>query len=385
MSQEGGGLKQYSTALLNILSDDLDNTYYILHNSNDPEVINIINCHDNLFLISSHISKERRWERCLFLLYKTYNTVERIRKGSNFKPIVWSYVERICKKYKIDLIHSPFQTVPYSKTKVIWTLHDVQELHFPEYFTSYQRADRARGWVENISLGSHIIVSYQHIKDDILKYFELKSEYVTVCLLDMQNLWIDNVVDFKHDLSFNDSIPIKYFLYPANTWQHKNHRILVEAVNKLKTQGNDEIKFICTGHKTDYYYDEIVPLIDKYDLHNNFHFIGLVEESVLLALYKNARCVVIPTMYEAGSFPLMESLLLNIPVICSNVTSLPEAIQNEKFLFNPLDLEYLSNLLDMAWFDDNFTEECRNNSIQQSAKLKTKSALKIIKRVYKGL
>jgi glycosyltransferase involved in cell wall biosynthesis len=55
--------------------------------------------------------------------------------------------------------------------------------------------------------------------------------------------------------------------------------------------------------------------------------------------------VVIPTLYEAGSFPLLEAMSLQAPVICSSVTSLPETIGDTRFVFDPLDIEKMASLI----------------------------------------
>jgi glycosyltransferase involved in cell wall biosynthesis len=65
----------------------------------------------------------------------------------------------------------------------------------------------------------------------------------------------------------------------------------------------------------------------------------------LLWLYRNAALVVIPTEYEAGSYPLLEAMMLGAPVICSNVTSLPDAIEDKRFVFDPYDENALAALI----------------------------------------
>ncbi|MFM6269887.1 MAG: glycosyltransferase, partial [Dolichospermum sp.] len=62
-------------------------------------------------------------------------------------------------------------------------------------------------------------------------------------------------------------------------------------------------------------------------------------------LYKNCALVVVPTLYEAGSFPLLEAMFLEVPVICSSVTSLPETIGDSRFIFDPLNIEEMGNLI----------------------------------------
>ncbi len=83
------------------------------------------------------------------------------------------------------------------------------------------------------------------------------------------------------------------------------------------------MKLICTGTKSDYY-PEIAEQVEQLGLEDLVLFTGLVPEDELCWLYRNAVLVTIPTEYEAGSFPLYEAMMQNAPVICSDVTSLPE-------------------------------------------------------------
>ncbi len=103
-----------------------------------------------------------------------------------------------------------------------------------------------------------------------------------------------------------------------------------------------EIDLVCTGNKTEYF-KTIQSVIDELDLSKAVHFLGIVSEEDLIGLYKNARLVVIPTLYEAGSGPLYEAMRYGIPVVCSNVTSLPETVGNSEFVFNPNNLEEMTD------------------------------------------
>ncbi len=92
--------------------------------------------------------------------------------------------------------------------------------------------------------------------------------------------------------------------------------------------------------------------------------------------------VVVPSLYEAGSFPLMESIFLNVPVICSNVTSLPDTIGDDDFIFDPTDSSSLKNKLKQLWLDENFRKKSLANSLIQKQKLSETGALNKILRAY---
>ena len=77
----------------------------------------------------------------------------------------------------------------------------------------------------------------------------------------------------------------------------------------------------------------------EYQLEDQVTFLGFVNPIELRALYKLCSSVVIPTKFEAGSFPLWEAFLMGVPVACSNVTSLPEQAGGSALLFDPDNVE----------------------------------------------
>ena len=121
-------------------------------------------------------------------------------------------------------------------------------------------------------------------------------------------------------------------------WPHKNHKNLVKSIKLLKEKGI-VVNVVLSGDSNSKNGDIVKEMIHQYNLQNQFTLVGIVNEAELYNLYKNSQGVVIPTLYEAGSFPLVESILMEIPVICSNITSLPETIGNQEFIFDPNSVE----------------------------------------------
>jgi len=274
---------------------------------------------------------------------------------------------KILLEKKISLFHVPVQYAPIYKTKipVIITMHDLQEYHYPEFFSFKEKLHRKVNNKIAILDSDRIIVSFNHVKNDILKYFKVAEEKISVCPPPFADNWFAEsketvwiMLSKKYNLNKN------FILYPAATWRHKNHLSLLSAIENLVREKND-IQLVCTGKKTDFY-KEIHSKILEFGLSENVHFLGIVPEEDLIGLYKNARLVVIPTLYEAGSGPLYEAMRYGIPVICSNVTSLPETIGNVDFIFNPNNLEEMVKKIKLGLFDN---ESRKRNIINSKEKM----------------
>ncbi len=351
LSKTQGGVYQYSLALLNILAKGNSNyQFFIFCYNPDKDIQRIVNTYSNFKLTTISTPLYSKKKLSFFKLFNRIFRVLGLKKRFRKEDIY----DAIVKSHKIDIIHTPYQyLIKKPKVKSITTLHDVQELHFPEFFTSTQRAYRAVNYKKAIDGADAVIVSYKHVKQDITNYFEKPEDAVHTILLDMQDLWFDKISNRNKTCIDHYQLPEKFLLYPASTWAHKNHLHLLEAIKQLN---NPDIYLVCTGNPTDHYEKTILPYIESENLSQQVRFLGIVSDEVLFELYHTCRAVVVPTLYEAGSFPVMESIIMGIPVICSNVTSLPETIGDERFVFDPKDILDISNKIQKIYFDIDYRE-----------------------------
>ncbi|GIW21797.1 MAG: hypothetical protein KatS3mg068_0804 [Candidatus Sericytochromatia bacterium] len=375
ISKSIGGVYNYSLNLIKTLLSDKENNYYIYNFNEDKNIKSLVNNLENFFIINQKKYSESRFDN------KILRLKEIIKNNLNLDIKIKSKLDFVCKKYKIDIVHCPYQYLPNTSKKRIVTMHDVQELYFPEFFTSEQRAYRAVNYKKAIDNANKIIVSYEHVKKDLVKFFDKNPDDIEVILMDMKNLWFEKFINKKVEKldKYKD-----YILYPAITWKHKNHKNLIIALSNVLKK-NIDINLVCTGYKNEYYYNELEPLIKNLGLEKNVYFEGQVEEEYLYKLYKSAKAVVIPTLYEAGSFPLVESILLNVPVICSNVTSLPETIQNNEFVFNPYDIEDMTDKIINIISNNEYIRRNLDNSKRVSKMLSNNNALKKLKELYSNM
>ncbi|NNL20407.1 MAG: glycosyltransferase, partial [Ignavibacteriaceae bacterium] len=203
-----------------------------------------------------------------------------------------------------------------------------------------------------------------------------------ICLPSFAGEWfLTDKITAKTILKEKYELNNLFLLYPAATWKHKNHVNLVKAIAML-SEDNWDLQLICTGNKTKHY-QSIKEKIDSLKIVGKVNFLGIVEEEDLIGLYKTTALVVIPTLYEAGSGPLYEAMRYSAPVICSNVTSLPETMGNDNYLFNPNSVEEITYLIKRMLTDDIFRKENLKNSKRRMEELKSMDYAKKIIDVYK--
>src|SRR5690242_9117410 len=132
--KDWGGVKQYSSTLLRILKDDKRNHYFVYNDLKDPVMADIIK---DIPLHSVISSKDiyRPTTKVKNFFIRILNFISRV-SGSKRRIEHCDDFTSFCKKKSIQIVHCPYQFIPMTKAaKLITTMHDVQELHFPEFFT----------------------------------------------------------------------------------------------------------------------------------------------------------------------------------------------------------------------------------------------------------
>ncbi len=389
---KAGGIFSYSIGILKLLISSAEvDKIYLIHSGDQRKYFEeyftgkvdpvLVDRDDRLTALSYSVSY---FLYDIYSIYKDYlKTPGRLGFLKDISNLLNPYL-RVLKKLNVDLLHVPVQFAPVYEAPfpVITTMHDLQEFHYPEFFPPAERLHRAINCKKALEKSNHVIVSFSHIKYDVLKYFEIGEDRISICPPPFAEEWFSKkTFTAKDELIKKFALPDKFILYPAATWKHKNHTALIEAVSVLRKKGID-VSLICTGNKTEFY-NLLKKQADDLGLSDYVKFLGIIDEEDLIGLFKLAGAVVIPTLYEAGSGPMYEAMRYGTPVLASNVTSLPDSMGDDRFIFNPKNIQEMSKLIERILTDDNFREDNINNSKQRIESFKQYNYSKNFIDVYK--
>lgn len=284
----------------------------------------------------------------------------------------------------IDVIHFPYQSFIQTSLPSIFNPHDLQHLHYPQFFSK-----SIIEWRENMyPAGCHnsnmVVVASQWIKQDIAKHYKIYPPKIQVIpwappTLSLKSPTPKEIAEVKSKYPLNDP----FAFYPAMTWEHKNHLRLLDAVAYLRDSENLIINLVCTGNKIPYFFPEIEERLAKLNLNNQVKFLGLLPNSELRAMYRLAQFVIVPTLFEAASGPVFEAWQEGTPVACSTVTSLPEQAGNAALLFNPNSTEAIADALKQMSTDQNLREELTKNGTKRLNDFSWELTAKAYRAVYR--
>jgi glycosyltransferase involved in cell wall biosynthesis len=255
------------------------------------------------------------------------------------------------------MVHFPHQSAFVTGVKSIYQPHDLQHLHLPQFFTKREikiRESRFRAFCDQASL---VVVGTTWARDDVVCAYDLPLEKVAVIPLApvidaYPELGAVEVERLRTDLQ----LPHEFCFYPAQTWPHKNHEALLRAVALLRKRDGLVVPLVFSGSATPYL-GRLQALVDELGLKDVVNWVGFVEPGQLRALYRLARCVVVPTLFESASYPIYEALSAGVAVACSNVTAIPKQVGDAAIIFDPHSVDDIAAAIKRLWTDIELRQE----------------------------
>lgn len=178
------------------------------------------------------------------------------------------------------------------------------------------------------------------------------SEYSKSRIVDWLNISPDNVVNVGNGISGDFSVSgeklygdKKYVLCTGNRKGHKNEKSALAAFASAEL-GSD-VSLVFTGEPS----KELMDYAAQHGIEKAISFAGRLSEAKLAALYRGASVVLFPSYYEGFGLPIVEGFASGVPVVTSNVTSMPEVAGGAAVLVDPYSIDDIRNGLSKAYYD----------------------------------
>jgi glycosyltransferase involved in cell wall biosynthesis len=245
-----------------------------------------------------------------------------------------------------DLVHS---TCSYIHPELldfpgVLTIHDLQHLHHPEFFSAAQLREREI-YRESAERALHIICISEFTRRDVHQRFGVPLEKMTtIWNIPSAQTWREIEARARRRLLRRMGIEGPFLFYPAQSWPHKNHERLVAAFAQARSEIPRDIKLVFTG-------SAFAPghpagrLIAEHGLGSRVMHLGLRSPLEMRALYQECLALVFPSLFEGFGMPVAEAIIAGKPVACSNRSSLPEIAGEAAVMFDPEDEDQMGRCM----------------------------------------
>jgi len=371
--QNKTGLGNYSRSLLSIL-----NRYFpaLQYNLFAPKKTNLfdIDSHQNF-----HIIKPQNF------FYKKF-------------PSLW---RRIGIVKQIDLAHLDIyhglsnelpKNIEKLNIKTVVTIHDLiferfpETYHFDERYTHRWKIKRA------CKIADEVIAISEQTKNDLIEFYGVSPQKISVCYQSCNPIFEKTISEIeKNNIKRKYQLPDQYFLFVSSITARKNLISICRAMIVLKDILPIPLVIIGDGKKEK---NEVKQLMKENGIEQRLIFLNEFSEAKedcfttaadFPAIYQQALALIYPSIFEGFGLPILEALWSRLPVICSNVSSMPEVAEDAALYFAPDDSNQLAQHLQAIASDQQLVKILKDKGREQAKKFSTENYANQIIKIYKSL
>ncbi len=229
-------------------------------------------------------------------------------------------------RHRVELMHHAGGLVPLVRSgPVVETVHDFQPVAMPENFSRVKRSYLRRWAPWSARTAKRVITITEWVADDVSQRSGAPRERFRVVphgnvVVNPASGARQAAVRAKYGL---DEDP--YFLFPAITYVHKNHRLLVDAMKAADRLLPDQsFRLVLAGGEASEE-GNVRAAIAASPVAARIVRTGRIPAADLEALYDAAAAVLFPSRYEGCGIPVLEAFAHGTPVVASDVGALPES------------------------------------------------------------
>lgn len=260
----------------------------------------------------------------------------RLAKGRPLRVLVENtWLASQCRRRSLDLVHHFGGTVPFvGVDPSIVTVHDLQPLDHPKRFGLIKRLYLRVMLPWSVRRAEAIVTVSEFCRSRLVERLNVDPQRVAVVPAPV------DASSTASDMPLAAAVPdlaSPFVLYPALTYSHKNHEVLLRALAHLAADRVDVALVVSGGPgPLDAKLDN---LADKLGVGSRWHRLGRIPPAVLDGLYRQAVAMVFPSKYEGYGLPVVEAMVRGCPVVAADAGSLPEVVGSGGRLVDPDDVE----------------------------------------------
>lgn len=251
-------------------------------------------------------------------------------------------------------------SAPARRARRVVTIHDLTPLLFPEWHNAEVRryGPELRRTLRDQDL---ILAVSEATKRDMERHLAIPSERIRVVPLAAAERFVVPSKDHVERTLERHGIRRPYVLHTGTFEPRKNHVRLFEAFAQLPK----DPELVLVGTKG-WLNQEVFGAIRRLGLQDRVRILGYVPDDELPALYGGATMFVYPSLYEGFGLPPLEAMACGVPVLTSDVASLPEVVGDAALLVDPYSVEELAEGMRRLWDDGALRSDLSRRGLERA-------------------
>lgn len=248
----------------------------------------------------------------------------------------------------VDVAHGAFHLLPAArKARRSVTVFDLSPIMHPETHDPAQ-VRLHRRMLEHAAHRADLLVALsQSCRDELVAILRADPERVAIVPGAVSLKEFSGGIDYKRLRVLKDSFGIRrdYFLHVGTVQPRKNLPRLIEAYGHVRKRLPECPQLVLAGHVDG-------AAVGRINLAGGVgeavRCTGYLSREDAVLLLRGAYACVYPSLYEGFGLPILEAMAARVPVLTSNVSSMPEVAGDTALLVDPLNVDSIeAGLIDL--------------------------------------
>jgi glycosyltransferase involved in cell wall biosynthesis len=268
----------------------------------------------------------------------------------------WS-VRKILNKLNPDLFFSPDGLLCLGwNGRQHGVIHDLNFFHFPADLKWSNRIYYNHFFPKYAEKAVRLATVSNYSKQDIAKSFKVDPAKIDVVYCGINEFLHPVTEETKWKVKNRLTAGNEYFIFVGTLHPRKNLLRLLTAFDLFKTQTSAGMQLVIAGRPS-YKAEDIYRFHSQMKYKKDVKFTGRIDDDEINDVMASAFATVFVPHFEGFGIPIVESMQCEVPVICSNTTSMPEVAADAALLVDPFDNNGICNAMVRMYAENGLREE----------------------------
>lgn len=304
-------------------------------------------------------------------------------------PLLWYIwfeisIPSVLKREKADVFFSPDGYCSLkSRVPTLMTIHDLAYVHYPNQVSRLTKMYYEYFVPKFVKRAEKIATVSDFVKEDIVKQFNISSEKIfrahNAARAEFQPIAESKIFQVRQEYSNGEP----YFLYYGAIHPRKNVVRIIQAFEKFKEEHAGNLRLLLVGRLA-WQTDEVSQILRQSKYATDITHIDYLSDD-LPKIVASAYAVVYTSLFEGFGLPVLEAMQSGVPVITSNVSSMPEVAGDAGICVNPLEISQIANAMKKLVEDKILYRSLQEKGIERSKQFNWADTAKRIYGELKGI
>lgn len=271
-----------------------------------------------------------------------------------------------CTDQKIELYHEPNFLAYRCDAPSVITVHDLSWIRYPHTHPKERVAEMNRYFQPGLDRASLILTDSEFVKQELMDLFGTPANRIQPVPLGAEGVFHPRSKEATSAVLSRLGLCHGQYLLAVGTLEpRKNLGLALQAYRSLPAAMRRHAPLVLVGMKgwlTSALEREMAPLVAA----GQIRVLGYLPREDLAVVTAGALCLIYPSLYEGFGLPPLEAMASAVPVISSNVSSLPEVVGDSGVLIDPHNSQALAQAMLQMIEEPEFRSRLAQKSLERS-------------------